>query len=473
MHQKFEDFMQWLKTKKVAVLGAGISNRPLIKLLTSENIDVTAFDQASEESFSSFRAELASEGLKCDFSLGPDYLKSLQGFDLIFKTPIIRFDIPELLAERKRGAIITSEMEVFLNYCPAEVFAITGSDGKTTSSSLVAAIIREGGFKTYLGGNIGRPLLSQIREINEKDKVVVELSSFQLMGMSVSPDNAAITNLSPNHLDVHKDYAEYIEAKTQIFRHQSPLGRLILNGEDKDSLAFALETKGQVLWNVTRPFGEQAVYGIEGDRLYYQASSSSEKTYFMDRSDLLIPGRYNALNVLCALALTSNIVDLNTAISAVKQFTGVEHRIEFVRKIDGINYYNSSIDSSPNRSLNTLSAFREKEIGIHMIAGGKDKNLEYLELGKAILDSVKVLYLCGDNAKLIVDGINMAKAQGAYDRYGLLIENHSSYKSCLSSASEKAKVGEAVILSPAGTSFDRFKNFEERGNVFKEEILNL
>lgn len=476
MMHNLSDFLSWAKGQKIAVVGAGISNRPLIKLLLDAGLEVKIFDKATEESLAPWRTELASQGLQAAWSLGQGYLGQLHGFDLIFRTPIVRPDLPELVAERKRGAVITSEMEVFLKLCPAEVIGITGSDGKTTTSTLTALALQTAGYKTWLGGNIGLPLLSSLPQMRAQDKVVVELSSFQLMSMATSPETAVMTNLSPNHLDVHKDFTEYGEAKAQIFEHQSLSDRLVLKGSDPHLQAFALRAKGEVIWTETRPFGDQKLFGLSDNLLYYQESPQSLPQTLITRQDLCLPGRFNALNVLSALAATDHLVGPDQkaqVLQALADFTGVEHRLQQIRTLDGVRYYDSSIDSSPARTVASLSAFKEAGIPLYLIAGGKDKNLDYSELGQVILASCRGVYLCGQNADLIAQAVRQAQDRQAGDSEQLTVSILSSYADCLKLARQEAPAGSAVLLSPAGTSFDRFKNFEERGQVFQELVKAL
>lgn len=476
MMQDLADFLSWAKGQKIAVVGAGISNRPLIKLLLEAGLDVKIFDRATEEKLAPWLSELASQGLQSEWSLGQDYLDQLQGFDLIFRTPIVRPDLPALVAERKRGAIITSEMEVFLTLCPAEVIGITGSDGKTTTSTLTALALRTAGYKTWLGGNIGSPLLTSLPQIEAQDKVVVELSSFQLMSMATSPETAVITNLSPNHLDVHKDFAEYGEAKAQIFKHQTFNDRLILKGSDAHLQTFALEARGEVIWTETRPFGDQKLFGLADDRLYYQESPQGLPQKLLTRQELCLPGKFNALNVLSALAATDHLLkpEQKTQVwQALADFKGVEHRLQEIRILDGVHYYDSSIDSSPARSIASLSAFKERQVPLYLIAGGKDKNLDYSELGRAILASCEGVYLCGQNSEFIAEAVSQAKRQAPKLNAQLEVKILSSYADCLAAARQEAPAGSAVLLSPAGTSFDRFKNFEERGKVFQNLVREL
>lgn len=468
-----EKLLRYCQGKRLAVVGAGISNRPLIKLLLDAHLDVVVFDQREEEAFADFREELAATGLVCSWSCGESYLERLHGFDLIFKSPIMREDLPELVVERTRGAVITTEIEVLMALCPATILGVTGSDGKTTTATLTKLILDSQGKSCWLGGNIGTPLLCELDRMGVEDLVVLELSSFQLMPSSRSPQHSLITNLSPNHLDVHKDFAEYCEAKAQIFRHQDFRDRLILKGSDPILQGFAKAAKGRVGFVETRPFGDQPLWGIDGDRLFYQASPQAERIPLLTRSELRLKGYYNALNVQSAFALSWPFIhDLDAALMAVKSFGGVAHRLQEIRVIHGVHYIESSIDSSPSRSINSLSAFREAGTPVHMIAGGKDKNLDYRELGKAILTSVKALYLCGQNAPLIAAGVQAAHDEAPAEK-SLPIAIFDSYEAALQAASQKAQPGEVVLLSPAGTSFDRFKNFEERGEVFQQLVNKL
>lgn len=476
MLQNLSDFLSWAQGLRIAVVGAGISNRPLIKLLLTAGLEVQIFDRAPAENLAPWREELEKQGLKALWSLGPNYLDQLQGFDLIFRTPIVRPDLAQLVAERQRGAIVTSEMEVFLQLCPAEVLGITGSDGKTTTSTLTALALQTAGYKTWLGGNIGMPLLSSLPEIKAEDKVVVELSSFQLISMSCSPQTAVITNLSPNHLDVHKDFAEYCEAKAQIFLHQGFADRLILKGSDPLLQTFAARAKGEVIWTENRPFGEQKLFGLDQDALYYQGGSQAARERLLTRQDLCLPGRFNALNVLSALAATDHLVrpdQRDQVLQALADFKGVEHRLQEIRTLDGVRYYDSSIDSSPARSIASLSAFKEVGVPLYLIAGGKDKNLDYSELGEKILTSCQRVYLCGQNADLIAQAVRQAQNRKPGVNDPLTVSIVPSYADCLKLARQDAPTGSAVLLSPAGTSFDRFKNFEERGKVFQELVQAL
>lgn len=487
--KSLKEFKSWVKNLRVAVLGAGISNRPLIRLLLEAGAETVIFDMREVEEFTSFKEEISEYNNQPQWSLGKDYLIALQGFDLIFRTPIVRPDLPELIAERERGAIISSEMEVFFALCPAEIIAITGSDGKTTTSTLTALALEAAGYTTYLGGNIGKPLLSQVDEIKETDKVVVELSSFQLGSMRQSPEVAVITNISPNHLDVHKDYEEYINCKAEIFRHQNFNNRLILNGADSVLQNFAREARGEVIWTGERPFGEGKLFGLEANNLFYQASPQAEKEHILYADEITLPGYFNCLNILSALAAGSHLFDIKEVAKHLAKFKGVEHRQEFVRELDGVRYYNSSIDSSPSRSQVTISAFSQFSKPLYLICGGKDKNLIYDDLVKTWQCPVEKVFVCGDNADKIkaayekfvagqtvsspcsLEGTTVRQV-GVGLKLAKLLEC-SSYEEALQQIRREAEPGSLVLFTPAGTSFDRFNNFAERGRIFKDLVRDL
>lgn len=492
----FQLFKAFVKNKKVAVIGVGISNRPLIKLLHNLGADLTAFDRlpAEDDHIKDFREELAGEGIEIHWSLGPDYLSAFdqETYNLVFRTPVMRPDAPCLQTARAKGSVITSEMEVFMTFCPAEITGVTGSDGKTTTTSLIAALLKEEGYKVWLGGNIGWPLLARIEEIDPVDQVVLELSNFQLFSMAVSPERAVVTNLSPNHLNVHKDYREYVAAKRNIYRHQSLLDRVILNGRDGLVASFVEETKGQVAWFNQRP--QEAggpVYYLDRGWLCYQAGPGAEEEKLLNKEKIALPGDYNLENWLAALAACQGKVSSETIQKVASDFTGVQHRVELVRELDGVKYINSSIDSSPTRTKASLSIFRQAGTPLILITGGKDKNCDYSGLGQAILSCCHRVILCGENEDLItrelveeadrlgMEFLHMTYAEAcqpaAKENLGnmLCLAQAGDYEECLRIAKFWAEPGDTVLLSPAGTSFDRYWNFEERGDDFKRLVKKL
>lgn len=457
MNQKLENFKNDMKGKSVTVLGIGISNLPLIKYLTELGAKVNARDKRTRDDMGEVCNELESLGVT--LSLGENYLKNLTG-EIIFKTPGMRYDIPELCKARDAGSIVTSEMEIFFELCPSHIIGITGSDGKTTTTTIIYKSLTQAGYKTWLGGNIGRPLLSDVEKMSGDDWVVVELSSFQLHTMKKSPEIAVITNISPNHLDVHKSYEEYIEAKTNIVLYQEQGNVAVANADSTEALSSVKKSEGTV-----RLFSRnsQADVYLDGDII----KRGDEEV--LNIKDIKIPGMHNVENYMAAISALYGIVSDEVICNVAKNFGGVEHRIEFVRMLDGVKYYNSSIDSSPNRTINTLRVFPEKVI---MIGGGKDKGIPYDEIGTILTEKVKVLILIGATAdkieKALHDEINKTGCGKDIE-----VIHVSTYEDAVNTAQSKASSGDTVVLSPASTSFDMFKNFEERGNLFKKLVNEL
>ncbi|NTV89360.1 MAG: UDP-N-acetylmuramoyl-L-alanine--D-glutamate ligase [Clostridiales bacterium] len=480
MNNKLEAYKKDIQGKKVAVLGIGISNTPLIKYLAALGVDITAFDMSEEKQLAASLKEL--EGLKVAYSLGRDYLKSLKGFDIIFKTPKVRFDIPELVAEKSRGAEITSEMEVFCNLCPARIFAVTGSDGKTTTTTLIHLMLKEQGYNCWLGGNIGTPLLDRIDDISESDMVVLELSSFQLHTMNNRLQTAVVTNLSPNHLDVHLSMEEYAAAKKNIFLHQKQEDLLILNAANDITRGFASEAKGRIAW-----FGREGAggYNAINGLMASEGSKSADGVYTINRDivsidegklqkimevdDILLPGVHNVENYLAAIAAVKGFVDHENMRKVAMTFRGVEHRIEFVAEVNGVSFYNDSIGSSPTRTEASINSFKKPVI---LIAGGYDKHIPYDEMGKVLSEKVKCLVLIGQTGPLIEKALREETV-----RTGKGAEVPSVYCQTLQEAVEtaysKAVKDDIILLSPASASFDMFRNFEERGEKFKAAVIGL
>lgn len=464
MNSKLEAFKAGIKNKKVAVLGIGISNTPLIRYLSSLGVDITAFDKTDKEKLGDTVKELEELGVA--LHLGPGYLRNLKGFDVIFKTPGMRYDLPELLQAKKEGTEITSEMEVFFDLCPAPIVAVTGSDGKTTTTTLIYKMLTEQGYRCWLGGNIGIPLLSKIDEVKETDKVVLELSSFQLHTMKKSPSVAIITNISPNHLDVHKSMEEYVDAKKNIFIHQSEDCKLILNYDYEITRSFASEAKGEVVFFSRNPDISAGAVLTDGWLVYRR---DGEEIKLVKAEEIVIPGLHNVENYLAACAAVIDLVKPDTIQKIAATFAGVEHRSEFVRELRGVRYYNSSIDSSPSRTIAALSPFPQKVI---LIAGGKDKGIPYDVMGKALIERVKCLILIGPTSARIEKAL-----QDEMERTGqggdIEVIHCSTYEEVVAAAYSKAQKGDVVLLSPASTSFDMFKDFEERGNKFKKLVREL
>jgi UDP-N-acetylmuramoylalanine--D-glutamate ligase len=459
---KVDNFFNSIKDKKVAFCGLGISNFPVMEMFVNRGIDVTACDKREFE-------DLGDNGLKAQklgvkLSLGKDYLKNLD-VDIVFRTPGMKYYMEELNDMRSRGVVITSEMELFFELCDCKIIAITGSDGKTTTTSIVAEMLKSAGKKVYLGGNIGKPLLPEIEEISKDDYAVVELSSFQLISMRKSPDVAVVTNVAPNHLDIHKDMQEYIDAKRNVLLHQGAFSKTVLNLDNEISNSFESDVSGTVA-KFSRKSGVNNGAYLKNNKIIY--SDFGKEIEIIDINDIFIPGMHNVENYMAAICAVWGIVDKETIVSVAKNFKGVEHRAEFVRELDGVKYYNDSIASSPTRTASgTLSLYNEKII---LIAGGYDKNLDYDELGEIICNKVKTLILMGNTADKIENSTKKAKS---YSDGNPEIIRVSNMEEAVKYARQKAVAGDRVSLSPASASFDLYKNFMERGIHFKNIVNNL
>ena len=457
---RLDSYFEKLKGKRVLVLGVGVSNRPLVRLLLHYGIAVTCCDKSPREKLDAEVLDLERAGAR--LHLGPDYLDGVFG-DVVFRTPGLHPDTPQIQAMRAAGAVITSEMEAFFEVCPCRITAVTGSDGKTTTSTLISEFFKKQGFRVWLGGNIGTPLLDKADEMTPEDKVVLELSSFQLMYFPYSPHVAVITNLAPNHLDIHKDMAEYVAAKENIYTHQSSDDVLIVNQDNEITHGFASNARGAVLEFSRRSEPERGIFLKDG--VIWRKGETV--TRLMDRSEILLPGIHNVENYMAAiLAVGSDVSDENI-IAVARSFGGVEHRIELVRVKDGVRYYNDSIASSPSRTTAGLRSFTQKVI---LIAGGYDKHIPFAPLGPEIVEHVKTLILCGATAPKIYDAV-LASQQYAPGMPKILWED--DFYEAIRLASREAKAGDVVILSPAGPAFDKFKNFMVRGKEFKKTVMEL
>lgn len=454
---KFEEFKNSVKGKSITVIGIGISNIPLIRLLAASGASVTACDRRTREALGETYNELENIGVK--FSLGNDYLENLSG-DIIFKTPGMRYDVPQLLEAKKNGSKVTSEMEVFFDVCPSHIIAVTGSDGKTTTTTLIHRMMTNAGYKTWLGGNIGNPLLTEADKMKEDDWVILELSSFQLHTMQKSPEIAVITNISPNHLDMHKDYQEYIDAKKNIMLYQNSENILIVNMDNGVTAEIGKEAKGSVRYFSRK---DNADVYLDGDII------KRGNDEVLNINDIKIPGMHNVENYMTAISAVKDLVKDEVIVDVAKTFGGVEHRIELVRNFEGVRYYNSSIDSSPNRTINTLRVFPKKVI---MIGGGKDKGIPYDEIGPSLAEHVKVLILIGATADKIQEALDK-EIKNSGNGKDIEVIRVTTYEDAVNTARGKATDGDVVILSPASTSFDMFNNFEERGNLFKKLVNEL
>jgi UDP-N-acetylmuramoylalanine--D-glutamate ligase len=454
MDSAFEQYFHSLKGKRIAVFGLGVSNRPLVRLLLEFGCDVVGCDRTPREKIDAEVLELEKAG--CKLSLGDTYLDDLQA-DLVFRTPGMHPGNPALENLRAAGAEVTSEMEVFFEVCPCKILAVTGSDGKTTTTTLISEMLKAAGYTVWLGGNIGTPLLPLVRQMQATDYAVVELSSFQLMDMRRSPSIAVVTNLSPNHLDVHKDMDEYVEAKKTIFRFQQDTDTLILNADNAITDSFTGNGK-------TRRFSRQ---GKAEGAWVENGMILRDGQPVLDTADILIPGVHNIENYMAAILAVEGLVDDETIRHVARTFGGVEHRIELVRIKDGVRFYNDSIASSPSRTIAGLRSFSQKVI---LIAGGYDKHIPYDVMGPEVCKHVKKLFLGGATGPQIRAAVENAPEFVAEAPEIVDCEN---FEAAVRAAAAAAEPGDIVLMSPASAAFDQFKNFMVRGEFYKKIVGEL
>ena len=462
-NKKLEEFNKFLNNRKVAVIGLGVSNLPLLDYLHDKKAKVTVFDQRTIDEIPKETMDKITE-YSFEFSLGKFYLDKLKGFELIFRSPSCLPTVPELVEAEKNGAIITTEVELVLKMTPSKVIGITGSDGKTTTTTLIHEILKHAGYKCFLGGNIGTPLFTQIEKMRPEDIVVLELSSFQLMGMEISPDISVITNISPNHLNIHKDYDEYIEAKKNIFKFQNKDGILVINYDNEITNPLNTEANGKVIYFSSKTKLDDG-FIVDGDII--KESEAGIRKHILNVKDIKLRGVHNFENICTALAATKMLVDTDIASEAIKEFQGVEHRLELIREIDGVKWYNDSVSSSPTRTIAGLNSYNEE---IVLIAGGYDKNLDYTPIAKPIVEKVKTLILLGQTSGKIYEAV---KAELEKQNKNLNIYMCDSLEDTVKKAQKYAKKGQIVLFSPASASFDMFKNFADRGEKFKNLVNKI
>lgn len=463
INEKLNEFNDYIRFRKVAIVGLGVSNLPLVEYLYEKKANVTVFDERDIDSISKdIMDKITTYGF--GFHFGEDALKNLKGFNVIFRSPSCLPTRKKLVDEANNGAIVTTEVELLMKMCPCKIVGVTGSDGKTTTTSLINAILKKAGYNTFLGGNIGTPLFTKLPDMRPEDILVLELSSFQLMGMEISPDIAVITNITPNHLNIHKDYEEYIEAKKNIFKYQDEKGVLVLNYDNEITRNCEKEANGKVIFFSSK---NKLDNGYIVDEDVIKECEDKIRKHILNVEDVILRGNHNYQNIATAIAATSSLVDIDTIVEAVKEFKPVEHRIEFIRELDGVKWYNDSASSSPSRTLSGINAFKEDII---LIAGGYDKNLDYTPLAKPIIEKVKSLILIGQTSGKIFDAVKLELEK---ENKEIDIHMCESLEETIKLAKKVAKPGQVVLFSPASASFDMFKNFADRGNQFKELVKEI
>lgn len=462
-HQDYRDFYRQLRGKQVSFIGAGVSHRQLIERFAAAGANVTLCDQKQLQAFGDYGATLQRLGVR--LCLGPEYLDGLQGADLILRTPGFEYYTPALQAAQAAGSQLSSEMELFFAHCPCPIYAVTGSDGKTTTTTLIAHLLQATGKTVHLGGNLGRALFPIIDTVAENDVAVVELSSFQLISMRQSPEVAVVTNVTPNHLDHHKDMQEYIDAKRNILLYQQPGSRAVLGYENAVTRAMQADVRGTLRW-FTRlsPVADGACLDADG---WLCLAHDGQLSPVMPAGELQLPGLHNVENVLAAFAAVDGAVPPETMRTTAAAFTGVEHRIEPVRTLDGVRWYNDSIASSPTRTIAGLHSFSQKLV---LLAGGYDKKISYAPLAPEILDHVRLLILMGPTGPLIEQEV---RALPGFAASGLVILHAADMCQAVALARANTVPGDIVTLSPASASFDAYPNFEVRGRHYKELVNAL
>ncbi len=450
-------FLKELRSKRVAICGIGTNNTPVVKQFLQCGAIVTACDMRTRETLGAVADEL--EAMGATLCLGETYLDTVDQMDLVLRTPGMKPYLPPFVKAREKGVTVTSEMELFFALCPAPIYAVTGSDGKTTTTSIVAGLLRAAGKTVHLGGNIGRPLLPDIEKVKPTDVAVVEISSFQLTMMTQSPHVAIVTNLAPNHLDWHTDMQEYIDAKKNLILYQQGADRAVINADNDIAASFIPDAKGQCLAFSRRVPTEGAWLREDG---VICMTMDGQTTEIMHADDIFLPGVHNIENFMAAFAAVWGEVSVADMAAFAKTFTGVKHRCELIRERDGVKWYNDSIASSPSRTIAGLNAFSQPVI---LIAGGKDKKVPYTPLGPVAKEKVKYAILMGESADQIEQAL-LAVCDMPIARVG-------SMEEAVSTADALAKSGDIVFLSPASTSFDRYKNFEERGDHFRRVVEQL
>lgn len=460
---RIQAFFEDMRQKRVAFIGTGVSHTELITVFREKGIAVTVCDKRSADQFQEVYDRLSGMGV--EFILGEGYLDALTDFDVVFRTPGMYFNNPALTKAREAGVVITSEMEVFFDLCPCKIYAVTGSDGKSTSTTLIAEILAASGKTVHKGGNIGRALLPVIETIREEDAAVVELSSFQLISMRKSPDVALITNITPNHLDVHGTMEEYTQCKINLIAHQNAFSRTVLNLDNDGTKALAPIVRGKLNWFTRREVPERGAFLREDGMLCY--TEKGEVTPVVQMEDIRIPGMHNVENFLGVIAALWGDVEIPAIVQVAKEFGGVEHRIEFVRELNGVKWYNDSIATSPTRVLAGLRSFSQRII---VLAGGYDKKIPFEPMAETVCERVKLLILMGVTAEKIEKAVTSAPN---YDPEKIRILHAESMEDAVAIAHREAQKGDIVTLSPACASFDWYPNFEVRGQHFKRLVKEL
>ena len=471
MTAEVKKYLESITGKKIAFVGMGVANVPCAKWLAKHGAEVYACDKRNKEYIGTGDCE-EMEALGVHFSLGDNYLDILPQMDIVFRSHgILPFQNPWIGECIERGQKVTTEMEVFFSLCPAKIIGVTGSNGKTTTTTIISEMLKEAGKKVYLGGNIGKALMPELETIRESDYAIVELSSFQLLTMGnmiKKPDISVVTNIEITHQDHHTSLDEYVDAKRNILIYQSPESKTVLNADCDYSIGgrvyhdMRFDVRGRLYeFSIKHPVKNGTYMAENGDIIY---SENGCKTVVMNKNDIIIPGMHNVENYCTAISAVWGLVPVEVMKNIAQTFGGVEHRIEFVREFKGVKYYNDSIATSPSRVVSGLKAFNQKII---MICGGSDKGNDMNQMVPLILEKVKLLVLNGATADKIYEAVT---SNENYAASGLKIKKTDTMQNALEIAKNSSEAGDIVSLCPACPAFDQFKTFEYRGRAFKQLV---
>jgi UDP-N-acetylmuramoylalanine--D-glutamate ligase len=451
--------------KQIAILGLGIEGLTTLEFLSKYGAVVWVLDRRQKENLDQvLYAKAAALGAK--FMLGEDYLAHLSQCNLIFRSPGVRRKTEELLKAELKGAVVTSQTQLFFDLCPAPIIGVTGTKGKGTTSSLIYEILKAAGKDVYVGGNIGVPPLTFLEQLNPSSIVVLELSSFQLHDMHKSPHIAVMLMTTSEHLDHHETHEEYVDAKRNLLRFQKERDFAILNRDYPASNESDIYTDAKVYYvSRERETTDNACFVI-GKKIVIR--KNAQDTELINTDDILLPGKHNLENV-CAAVMAANLSGVGTThiANVLRKFAGLEHRLELVSEVNGVRYYDDSFSTVPETAIAAIKAFEVPEI---LILGGSSKDSDFSELGKVIGEAknIKAIIGVGDEWERIKESL-----RGELGKETILVEGATSMQQVIKAASTIAKPGDVVLLSPACASFDMFRNYKERGDQFKKEITAL
>lgn len=452
-----------LSGKRLVILGLARQGKALARFAVATGADVVISDKRSADMLQRELEELAD--LSFEAVLGGHPMSLLERADVLAISGGVPADLPLVIAARARGIPITNDSHEFMKRVPSLVIGITGSAGKTTTTSLTGAMIKASGQRVWVGGNIGHPLISKLDQIRASDVVVQELSSFQLEQWTLSPPIAAILNITPNHLDRHKTMSAYIESKAKILRYQGPNDVAVLSADDKGADSLSGIVPGRLRQFSLELQVEDGAFVGQG-KIWLR--DTERERAVCDLAEIPLRGRHNVFNVLAATVLADSAGVTTGAIArAIRGFQAVEHRLELVRSLNDVQYVNDSIATSPERAIAAINSFAEPLI---LLAGGRDKDMVWDEWATQVGERVKVAVLFGELAERMA---KMLAQQAASDRQSPRVVRASGLADAVASAAELAQPGDVVLLSPGGTSYDSFVDFAQRGETFRHIVRAL